>query len=112
MTETQTLIRKIKENVAKYGKENNTTFLMIRAIDALHKQEKQLQANTAIPAGFKLVPIEPTQSMEIAGQNAHYKAENKSKESGAWEEKGFARPRRITCANYVYAAMLAAAPNP
>lgn len=63
----------------------------------------------AIPEGWMLVPVEPTQEMRKAGQHAHYEAENKIDEPGAYAPGGFAR--RAVRASHVYKAMLAAAPG-
>lgn len=41
---TQTLIREMQENVAKYGRENTTTYLMVQAINALQQQDRELEA--------------------------------------------------------------------
>jgi len=41
---TKTLIREMQENVAKYGRENTTTYLMVQAINALQQQDRELEA--------------------------------------------------------------------
>lgn len=42
--DTKTLIREMQENVAKYGRENTTTYLMVQAINALQQQDRELEA--------------------------------------------------------------------
>jgi len=48
---TQDLIREMQENVAKYGRENTTTYLMVQAINALTKNAADLaQARAELEA--------------------------------------------------------------
>jgi len=60
--------------------------------------------------GWKLVPVEPTSEMLLAGRDAHYEAENKIDSPEAWEAGGFAN--RSVRVRHTFAAMLAAAPQP
>lgn len=51
MSTTQDLIRDMQENVAKYGRENTTTFLMVQAINSLKKLDTDLsQARSELEA--------------------------------------------------------------
>lgn len=59
---------------------------------------------------WKLVPMEPTTEMLIAGRSAHFEAENLITSPEAWEVGGFAN--RSVRASHVFAAMLNAAPQP
>lgn len=67
-------------------------------------------AGNMVPAGWKLVPEEPTDDMREAGKVAHYEAETRTSDSDAWILTGFAH--RVVRASYIYRAMLAAAPQP
>ena len=67
-------------------------------------------AGNMAPAGWKLVPVEPTQGMIEAGKDAHYEAEKRIQEPGAWKQGGFAK--RAVRAAHVFQAMLDAAPQP
>lgn len=61
----------------------------------------------AVPPGYALVPVEPTQEMLEAGKTGHYEAECKVSEPGAWGPHGFAN-RKVRVA-HVYRAMIDAA---
>lgn len=78
---------------------------------ALDKPKNHIEQHLGmVPAGWKLVPVEPTLGMIEAGQDAHYDAEKRIQEPGAWEQGGFAK--RAVRAAHVFQAMLAAAPQP
>ena len=74
------------------------------------RQDHPEQHLDMVPAGWKLVPVEPTEEMRDAGKDAHYEAETRTSDSDAWSLTGFAH--RAVRASYVYRAMLAAAPQP
>lgn len=85
------------------------------AIDALiaaleRPQDHVPDAGNMASAGWKLVPVEPTREMIEAGKDAHYEAEKRIQEPGAWEQGGFAK--RAVRAAHVFQAMLDAAPQP
>lgn len=40
LTKTASLIREMQENVAKYGRENSTTYLMVQAINELRRLDR------------------------------------------------------------------------
>lgn len=72
-----------------------------------------------VPDGWRLVPVEPTEDMYMAGQWAHYQAEEECRIEIAnadghsfFNEKPETMRRRKNRAAHVYKAMLAAAPNP
>ena len=67
-------------------------------------------AGNMVPAGWKLVPLEPTHEMLRAGRDAHYEAEKRIQDQDAWSPGGFAK--RAVRAAHVFQAMLAAAPQP
>lgn len=73
--------------------------LKIHLIDAQELIQKMM-AQTAAPEGFKLVPLEPTQAMLLAGQAAQNSAcyQKPQPDGEAW-------------ASIYYHAMLAAAPD-
>lgn len=78
---------------------------------ALDKPQNHVpDAGNMVPAGWKLVPVEPTQGMIEAGKDAHYEAEKRIQEPGAWKQGGFAK--RAVRAAHVFQAMLDAAPQP
>ena len=74
------------------------------------RQDHPEQRLDMVPAGWKLVPVEPTEEMRDAGKDAHYEAETRTSDSDAWSLTGFAH--RAVRASYIYRAMLAAAPQP
>lgn len=73
-------------------------------------QDHVPDAGNMASAGWKLVPVEPTREMIEAGKDAHYEAEKRIQEPGAWKQGGFAK--RAVRAAHVFQAMLAAAPQP
>lgn len=73
-------------------------------------EQPDTEITTSLPAGWKLVPVEPTHDMQEAGIGAHYEAEKKMQEPNAWEPGGFAK--RKVRASHVYRAMISAAPEP
>lgn len=108
MTDKQDLIREIHEYVAAHGGENTATHLLVQAASAIQTQAAELEAvgaggvsgpllgraapPTAQAEGWRLVPVEPTNGMQIAADT--------------WIAKGFNWPKAI------YRAMLAASPTP
>lgn len=78
---------------------------------ALEQPQNHIEQHLGmVPAGWKLVPVEPTREMIEDGKDAHYEAEKRIQEPGAWKQGGFAK--RAVRAAHVFQAMLAAAPQP
>ena len=83
----------------------------------LEVQEAMFAQPRAVPDGWVLVPREPTEAMFMAGQNAHFQAEEECRTELSGEDyklicrKDSMRARRNRAA-HVYRAMLAAAPQP
>lgn len=100
MTDKTDLIREIHEYVATHGGENTATHLLVQAASAIQTLAAELeavgaggvQALSAAPAEWKLVPVEPTNDMQKAADE--------------WAAKGFDWPKAV------YRAMLAASPTP
>ena len=75
------------------------------------------RSEVAVPDGWMLVPIEPTEAMKLAGQTAHYEAEEACRieiaeaDIFANKEKPGTMRRRKNRAAFVYKRMLANAPQ-
>ena len=105
----------LRLGVAMYPNGGTAGLTINEAINALRAALDQPQnhvpeAGNMVPAGWKLVPVEPTRGMIEAGKDAHYEAEKRIQEPDAWKQGGFAK--RAVRAAHVFQAMLAAAPQP
>ena len=77
MTDKQDLIREIHEYVTTHGGENTATHLLVQAASAIQTQAAELeavgaggvQALSAAPAGWRLVPVNPTPEMWKAAKS-------------------------------------------
>ena len=115
MTDKQDLIREIHEYVTTHGGENAATHLLVQAASAIQTQAAELEAvgaggvqalsaAPAVPAGWKLVPVEPTDEMLKAADDRDDEYTLRSFGPGV---------QRVMQGPYDhYCAMLAASPTP
>ncbi|MBU9502880.1 hypothetical protein KTE68_22270 [Burkholderia multivorans] len=102
----------LREYAQSIRRDDGTAFVHADAIRRLFQDRAVASPAASVPAGWKLVPIEPTESMVVEGFESWPDQFFSDPEAWAAYEKMTACQKAAHKARLCYAAMLAAAPQP